>query len=106
MVVVSVVPSVRRAETAPETGQGEQGWPTRSTGQVGPAVTVPRTIPYAATGTDVRVVAPDPHPDARAATVIARARIAERFIPLFDASQPAEVPVEAGLRGFSFRLCG
>ena len=96
IVVLSVVASVRRAETAPETGRGGHGWPACSTGQVGPAVTVPCTIPYAA-GTDVRVVAADPHPDARGVTVMATTRIPDRLIALLDASDPAEVPAKPGV---------
>ena len=38
-----MLPSWSMAETVPSTGRGGQGWSGRSTGQVGPAVTRPRT---------------------------------------------------------------
>lgn len=98
ILAVSVVPFVRRAETVPETGRGGHGWRACSTGQVGPAVTVSPTIPCAA-GTDVSVVAADPHPAVRVATVTAAARIRVRLIASLDASHPAEIPGKAGWRG-------
>jgi hypothetical protein len=74
-----VVPSARRAETIPETGRAGHGWLACSTGQVGPAVTVPCTVPDDS-GIDFTVVAADPHPAERAANATARTTEAASLI--------------------------
>lgn len=54
-VLAAVRPSVVRASIRALTGRGGHGWPARSTGQVGPAVTVPYT-PVAGGGAGAAVV--------------------------------------------------
>ncbi|HVA90561.1 MAG TPA: hypothetical protein VNL71_12055, partial [Chloroflexota bacterium] len=76
------------------TGRGGHGWPACSTGQVGPAVTVPSTTPYAA-GTDADVLlSEDPHPAGivASATATPSSLACLMVIILVDVGHSGEVP--------------